>query len=156
MLSFVVGKSVPYLLLSFVSSMGILLAGMALFDVPMRGEWWLLVLSTTLFLMAALGMGLLVSTVAESQQMAFQIALLASFLPTFVLSGFIFPIASMPWVVQWFTYTVPARYYLVALRGVVLKGVGLPVVADQLAALAVFTVAVVGLAALRLAREQRA
>ncbi|MFN8058415.1 MAG: ABC transporter permease [Vicinamibacterales bacterium] len=153
--SYVVGKSLPYFLLSFVSSMGILLAGMLMFGVPMRGEWWLLIVATSLFLMAALGMGLLVSTLADSQQMAFQIGLLMSFLPTFILSGFIFPIASMPKVVQLVTFTVPARYYLVALRGIVLKGVGFSTVAPQLAALTVFVLGVLGLASLRLSRERR-
>lgn len=151
-LTFVIGKSIPYFVLSFVSSMGIFLAGMVLFDVPMRGEWWLLLLATTLFLTAALGMGLLISTVSESQQVAFQLALIASFLPTFILSGFIFPIASMPAPIQRVSQLVPARYYLVALRGVALKGVGFDVVAPQLAALALFTMVVVGLASFRLSR----
>ncbi len=151
-LTFVIGKSIPYFVLSFVSSTGIFLAGMVLFDVPMRGEWWLLLLATTLFLTAALGMGLLISTVSESQQVAFQLALIVSFLPTFILSGFIFPIASMPVQIQRVSQLVPARYYLVALRSVALKGVGFEVVAPQLAALAVFTVVVVGLASFRLSR----
>lgn len=153
-LTFVVGKSIPYFVLSFISSMAIFLAGMALFGVPMRGEWWLLLLSTTLFLMAALGMGLFISTVSESQQVAFQLALIVSFLPTFILSGFIFPIASMPAPIQRVSHLVPARYYLVALRSVALKGVGFDVVAPQLGALALFSVIVVGLAAYRLSREQ--
>lgn len=153
-LTFVIGKSLPYFALSFVSSMAIFLAGMLLFGVPMRGEWWLLVLATALFLMAALGMGLFISTVSESQQVAFQLALIASFLPTFILSGFIFPIASMPFQIQQVSRLVPARYYLVALRSIALKGVGFEVVAPQLAALALFATVVTGLAALRLSREE--
>ncbi len=78
----------------------------------------------SLFLVGALGLGLLISSVADTQQVAFQAALLVSFLPTLMLSGFIFPIASMPRFLQIVTYAVPARYFLIALRGIVLKGAG--------------------------------
>ncbi|MBP7572046.1 MAG: ABC transporter permease, partial [Acidobacteria bacterium] len=125
-----------------------------LFDLPMRGSWLALLLATTLFLLAALGMGLLVSTIAESQLVAFQIVLILAFLPTFLLSGFIFPIQNMPVVIQAITYAVPARYFLVALRGIVLKGVGLGAFWVQLAALVAFAVVVLGLASARLARER--
>jgi ABC-2 type transport system permease protein len=84
---------------------------------------------------------------------AFQIALLVSFLPTFILSGFVFPIASMPPFVQVITHIVPARYYLVALRGIALKGVGLAYVWSQVVALLVFTALVMALAAVRLRRQ---
>jgi ABC-2 type transport system permease protein len=153
-LTYVVGKSVPYFGLAFVSAMAILLMGMALFDVPMRGSWPLLIAATSLFLLGALGQGLLISTVADSQQIAFQVALLSSFLPTLLLSGFIFPIASMPIAVQYVTYVVPARYYLLALRGVVLKGATLPIVLPQLGALVLFALVVTAAAALRLARQR--
>lgn len=152
-LSFIVGKSLPYLGISLVSSLGILLASMALFDMPMRGSWLLLLVALSLFLVGALGMGLLISTIADSQQVAFQVGLLASFLPTIMLSGFIFPIANMPPALQLVTYVVPARYFLVALRGVVLKGVGFDVIAGSLGALVIFAVVVLGLASLRLRRE---
>lgn len=150
---YVVGKAVPYLVLSFLSATLVLLAAMVLFDMPMRGSWFLLLVVTLVFVAGALGLGLFISTLADSQQMAFQIALLASFLPTFVLSGFVFPIASMPTAVQVFTYIVPARYYLVALRGIALKGVGLEYVWPQIAALLAFTTVVLALAAVRLRRE---
>ena len=152
--SFVVGKSLPYLALSMLSGVLVLTAGMLAFDVPMRGSWTLLLVATLLFLVCAIGMGLLISTIADTQQVAFQIALLASFLPTFILSGFIFPLSSMPVAVQAVSFIVPARYYLVALRGVVLKGVGWDVLAPQLAALAVFAVFVMAVSAVRLARER--
>lgn len=150
---YVIGKVLPYLALSFVSATAVLLAAMALFDMPMRGSWGLLLVVTLVFVAGALALGLFVSTLADSQQVAFQIALLASFLPTFILSGFVFPIASMPGVVQAFTYIVPARYYLVALRGIALKGVGLEYVWPQIAALLIFTAVVMALAAVRLRRE---
>jgi ABC-2 type transport system permease protein len=152
-LPFIVGKSLPYLVISMISSVGIVLASMALFDLPVRGSWWLLLLSLGLFLFGALAMGLLISTIADSQQVAFQVALLASFLPTMLLSGFVFPIASMPAFLQVVTHIVPARYFLVALRGVMLKGSGFWTVADSLGALAIFAVVVTGLAAVRLRRE---
>jgi ABC-2 type transport system permease protein len=150
---FVIGKTIPYLLISLVSSILILLSSRALFGLPMRGSWWLLLLAITLFLIGALGTGLLVSTVAETQVIAFQIALLMAFLPTFVLSGFIFPIANMPAPIQLLTYAIPARYFLIALRGIVLKGVGLSIIAPQLAALAVYAFVVLALASVRLKRS---
>jgi ABC-2 type transport system permease protein len=152
-LPFIVGKSLPYFSISLLSSFGILFASMILFDLPVRGSWLLLVVALALFLLCALGMGLLISTIADSQQVAFQVALLSSFLPTMILSGFVFPIASMPSFLQVITYVVPARYFLVALRGIVLKGAGLDAVGPSMAALAVFVVAVLGLAAVRLKRE---
>jgi ABC-2 type transport system permease protein len=134
--------------------MAIILAAMWLFDLPMRGSWWSLLFATTLFLLCALGTGLLVSTIADSQLVAFQVALILAFLPTFLLSGFIFPIQNMPGPIQVVTRVVPARYFLVVLRSIVLKGVGLATVWSQVAALVVYTFAVLGLASVRLARER--
>lgn len=148
-LAYVAGKALPYLVFSFVSALAVVLAAMALFDLPMRGSWLLLCLAIALFLIGAQAQGLLVSTVAGTQQVAFQVAVLSSFLPTFILSGFIFPIASMPEPVQLVTHIVPAKYFLVALRGVVLKGVGLEAFWRELAALAIFAATALGLAALR-------
>jgi len=152
--SYVVGKTLPYLGLSLVSSMAIILAAMWLFDMPMRGSWGTLLLATTLFLLGALGTGLLVSTIADSQLVAFQVALILAFLPTFLLSGFIFPIQNMPRPIQLVTFVIPARYFLVALRGIVLKGVELGTIWVQLVAMVVYAVAVLGLASARLARER--
>ena len=152
--SYVVGKTIPYLGLSLISSMAIILAAMALFDMPMRGSWGTLLLATTLFLIGALGTGLLVSTISDSQLVAFQIALILAFLPTFLLSGFIFPIRNMPAPIQTVTFIIPARYFLVALRGIVLKGVELGTIWVQLAAMTAYAVAVLGLASARLARER--
>jgi ABC-2 type transport system permease protein len=150
---FIVGKTIPYLIISLGSSFLILVTSMILFGLPVRGSWWLLLLAITLFLTGALGTGLLVSTIADTQVVAFQIALLMAFLPTFVLSGFIFPIANMPPPIQLLTYAIPARYFLVALRGIVLKGTGLSIVAPQLWALAAYSLAVLALASIRLKRS---
>jgi ABC-2 type transport system permease protein len=153
-MSYVVGKTLPYLGISLLSSMGIILAAMALFELPMRGSWGSLLLAAGLFLLGALGTGLLVSTIAQSQLVAFQVTLILAFLPTFLLSGFIFPIQNMPKPIQIVTYVVPARYFLVALRGIVLKGVGLATVGADLAALVGYAVVVLGLASVRLSRER--
>jgi ABC-2 type transport system permease protein len=152
-LAYVIGKTVPYFFISLISSMSIVALAMLLFDLPMRGSWAMLLLAVSLFLVGALAFGLLISTVAETQQVAFQLALLTSYLPTLMLSGFIFPISSMPAVLQVITFIVPARYFLLALRGVVLKGVGLEVIWPQLAALVVFAAVILALASLRLKRE---
>jgi ABC-2 type transport system permease protein len=152
-LSFIAGKTIPYFALSFISSVVIVLASMVLFDLPMRGTPLLLLFTLSLFLVGALGLGMVISTVADSQQAAFQLALLASFLPTLMLSGFIFPIASMPAVLRGITYVVPARYFLSALRGIVLKGAGLNVIWQDLVALALLATLMLGLAAARLRRE---
>jgi ABC-2 type transport system permease protein len=151
--SFVAGKTIPYFAISLASAMGIVLVAMVLFGLPMRGSWLLLLAALSLFLVGALGLGLLISSIADTQQVAFQLALLSSFLPTLMLSGFIFPIASMPTVLRGITYIVPARYFLVALRGIVLKGVGMPVVWVDFLALSVFAAVVLTLASIRLRRQ---
>ena len=151
--SFVIGKTIPYFVISYASVLAILFVAMLLFDLPVRGSWLLLLFTIALFLIGALGLGLFVSSVADNQQVAFQIALLASFLPTLMLSGFIFPIASMPAALRAITVIVPARYFLVALRGILLKGVGLEIIWPQLAALGAYSSVVLLLASVRLRRQ---
>ena len=151
--SYVLGKTIPYFFVSLASSILILLLAMAFFGLPMRGSWAMLLAAISLFLVGALAWGLLVSTIADSQQVAFQLALLTSFLPTLMLSGFIFPISSMPAFLQAVTFIVPARYFLVALRAIVLKGAGVAAFWPDLLALAVFALAVMALASLRLRRQ---
>lgn len=153
--SFVVGKSLPYFFISLASAALIILAAMVLFGLPMRGNWIALLVALSLFIAGALGTGLLISTVAETQQVAFQAAMLTSFLPTLMLSGFIFPISSMPYALQVITHVVPARYFLIALRGIVLKGTALHLLWPQMAALSAYALLMLALAAVRLAREKR-
>lgn len=150
---YILGKTMPYLVISFFSAIFVIISAMLLFDLPMRGSWPLLCLSIALFLIGAQAQGLLISTIADSQQVAFQIALLSSLLPTMILSGFIFPISSMPIVVQWITHIVPARYFLVALRSIVLKGADITAFWQDLGALAIFATIATALASLRLKRE---
>ena len=151
--SYVLGKTIPYFFVSLASAILIVLLAMALFGLPMRGSWGMLLVTVSLFLVGALAWGLLISTIADSQQVAFQVALLSSFLPTLLLSGFIFPISGMPAVLQAVTLVVPARYFLAALRAIVLKGAGVAAYWPDLAALAVFALAVMALASLRLRRQ---
>ncbi|MCC7034811.1 MAG: ABC transporter permease [Acidobacteria bacterium] len=151
--AFILGKTIPYLVLSFAAALLILFTARILFDLPMRGSVPLLWGSILLFLVGAQAQGLLISTLASSQQLAFQVALLSSFLPTFILSGFVFPLTSMPVPIQVISHVVPARYFLVALRAIVLKGAGLEAFWEQLVALGIFSAVVLGLAALRLRKE---
>ncbi len=152
--SFIVGKTIPYFAISLGSAVLVILASMALFGLPMRGDWIALLFAVSLYLVGALATGLLISTIADTQQVAFQIALLISLLPTIMLSGFIFPIASMPPALQIITTVVPARYFLVALRGIVLKGAPLSHLIMPLTALGIYAAAMLALSSLRLARSR--
>jgi ABC-2 type transport system permease protein len=151
----ILGKTTPYLVISFVASAMILLAARALFGVEVRGPYLALAAATLLYLVGALGLGILISTVAESQAVAFQGGLLVSLLPATLLSGFIFQIRGMPEALQVVTYAVPARYYLVVLRGVILKGSSLAPYVPELFALALFAAVTLGLASLRLRHEEK-
>ncbi len=151
--AFIMGKAAPYLVMSQISGLLVILAAMALFGMPMRGDWIALSFVLAVFLIGAVGTGLLVSTIAETQQVAFQVGSLVAFLPTFILSGFIFPIASMPIVLRYASTVVPARYFLIALRGIVLKGSDLQAVWPSVAALGAYAFLVLGLASLRLAKR---
>ncbi len=116
------GKLIPYFVLG---TGGMLLAvGMAvfLFDVPLRGSLLVLLICSSLFLLAALGMGLLISTIARNQFVAGQVAIITTFLPAFILSGFIFDIGSMPWVLRGITHLIAARYFVAILQTVFLAG----------------------------------
>ena len=152
-LPYIIGKTLPYLVISFVSALMIVFSAMLLFEMPMRGSWALLCGAIGLFLVGAQAQGLLISTIAQTQQVAFQVALLSSLLPTMMLSGFIFPISSMPTVVQAITHIVPARYFIVALRSIVLKGTDLAAFWQDMLALAIFATVALGLASLRLRKE---
>jgi ABC-2 type transport system permease protein len=151
--AYIIGKTIPYFVISLTTSVFIVIASMILFQLPMNGSWLLLIVTLSLYLAGALGLGLMISTIADSQQVAFQIAVLASFLPTMMLSGFVFPIASMPAVIQAITFLVPARYFIIALRAIVLKGAELSTYWTQLAALAIYATLMLTLASKRLARQ---
>lgn len=141
-----VGKLLPY----FVLGMGGMLLSVAmalwLFEVPLRGSFWVLTAASALYMLVALGMGLLISTVARSQFVAGQIALVATFLPAFILSGFIFQISSMPGAIQIITHLIPARYFVAILQTVFMAGNIWPVILSNSAALLVMMVIFLGLA----------
>jgi ABC-2 type transport system permease protein len=147
------GKTLPYLLVGSVSAAGSLGLAWLLFDVPIRGSIGWLALLTVLFLAGGLGWGVLISTLADTQQVAFQMGLLSSMLPTLLLSGFVFPISSMPKALQIISHIVPARYFIASLREVVLKGVGPEVWWNDALALVVFCVLVLLLATARTIRS---
>jgi ABC-2 type transport system permease protein len=151
----IIGKTLPYLGISFMAVVTIRVAARVPFDVMVQGPYVALFVATLVYLFGALAFGLLLSTVANSQAMAFQVSLIASMLPAIMLSGFLFQIRSMPPALQAVTYLVPARYYLVILRGVILKGAGLAPYWPELVALVVFAVVMTTLASLRLARREQ-
>ena len=153
-LELILGKTLPYLAISLIASIIILVAARVLFGVEVMGSYVDLMAATLLYLVGALGLGILVSTMADSQAIAFQGGLLVSLLPAVLLSGFIFQIRSMPSWLQVVTYAVPARYYLVVLRGVIIKGASLPPYASELVGLALFALVTLGLATVRLVREE--
>ncbi len=128
----IIGKLVPYILISFADVLLVLLMAYYLFHIPIRGSLWLVFLASGLFLTAALGIGILISSISKSQQMAMTIAVLGTQLPTILLSGFIFPVSSMPAVIQPVTYIIPAMHFIKALRGIFLKGIGFTYVWPQL------------------------
>ena len=145
-LEFMLGKTIPFALIGFVDVALITLVAIFWFQVPFLGNPLILILGTGLYLLSTLGVGLLISTVSATQQQAMMTAFFFM-LPAFNLSGFVYPIANMPEVVQWFTYLNPLRYYLVIIRGVFLKGVGIQILWPQMLALAVLGVTMLLLAA---------
>jgi ABC-2 type transport system permease protein len=150
--NFVLGKLLPYALIALADCLLVIIIGRLLFGVPIHGSLLLLVVLTVPFLVACLALGLLFSTLVGSQQVAMYVAFLSSLLPSFLLSGFVFPIASMPKVIQWLTVFVPARYFLVIVRGIFLKGVGLDVLWQPVLTLCGFAAVIITLAIIRLRR----
>lgn len=150
----IVGKALPYLGISLLATVVILVAARVLFGVSVRGSYLDLFAVVLLYLIGALGWGLLVSSLSDTQAMAFQVGVVTSMLPAIFLSGFVFPIRSMPVAVQALTYVVPARYFLVVVRGIILKGAGLLPYLDSLAFLALYAVVVLGVATARLTRRE--
>jgi ABC-2 type transport system permease protein len=152
-LEWIIGKASNYFVLSLIASTLILIIGKYMFGVDIKGSLIDLYLSIFLFLIGVLGLGLLISTIAETQQIAFLMSILISMLPAIILSGFVFPIKSMPKAIQVVTYAVPARYFLEILRGIILKGTSISLYGEQLSALAVFAVIVYALSAVNMQRK---
>lgn len=140
------GKAFPYIIISFIDAIIVLLTGYVLFGVEVKGSLFLLFATTFEFIIAAISMGIFISVIADTQQVAFMLATFSSMLPSMILSGFIFPIESMPAIVQVFTNVSPAKFYIIILRAIMLKGVGLPAFWEQTVYLALFAIFFLGLA----------
>ena len=147
-LEFILGKTIPFALIGFLDVVLISLIAVFWFRVPFRGSPAVLFASTGLYLMSTLGVGLFISTVSKTQQQAMMTAFFFM-QPAILLSGFIYPIANMPTVIQWLTFANPLRYFLVIIRGVFLKGVGFEVLWPQMAGLAILGLVLLGMASAR-------
>ena len=144
----VVGKILPYSILALIDMVEVLVIGHLWFKVPIKGDLGLIFALSGLFLISSLGIGLFASTIANTQQEAF-ITVMVTMLPSIFLSGFFFPIEAMPQLLQYVSAIVPLRYYLVIIRALLLKGVGLSALQDEVIALTIFAVVIMGIAALR-------
>ena len=145
----IIGKLLPYALVGLIDV--VLVVGVALlwFQIPLRGSVWLLLALTLLYLMSTLGLGLFVSTISSTQQQAMMTTIFFFLTPMIYLSGFIFPIENMPAVIQPFTYLIPLRYFLVIVRAIFLKGVGLETLWPQVVGLTAWGLGILALAVAR-------
>jgi len=151
-LELMIGKLAPYVVIGMADTLLCAAMGVWWFQVPFRGEWWVFTLSSFLFLAVVLSMGYTISVVAKSQLAASQVSLVATFLPAFLLSGFIFPIDQMPAVIRAVTHLLPARYFMTIARDVFLKGTPLALIREELLILAGFA-AILGFIATRAFRK---
>lgn len=151
-LEMIVGKVVPYVFIAFFDVLEVLAIGVFWFGVPIRGNLELLLGLSALFLLTSLGIGIFISSVANTQQEAMLLTFLTMF-PSIFLAGFFFPIEAMPGWLQVVTYIIPLRYMLVVIRGIILKGVGLQILRQEVIALIIFGVAIMLLAAARFRKK---
>ncbi len=153
-LELILGKLIPYLVIAMFATIVLLVAAFLVFGIAIKGSLFALFLCILVFLVCALGLGLWVSTVSNSSQVAFTIAILVSTLPSMMLSGFMFPIRSMPVPVQILTNITPAKFFINTLRAIMLKGVGFDVYWRDLGAMLIFATIIIGLSARRLSRQK--
>jgi ABC-2 type transport system permease protein len=144
----IIGKILPYALIALIIMAEVLVAGVFVFNVPIRGSILLLLGISCLFLISTLGIGLLISTVANTQQEAFLLTFL-TLLPSVFLSGFIYPIAAMPVILRVISGVIPLTYFLIVVRGIIIKGVDLPTLMPQVIALTIFGVVLILFASAR-------
>ncbi len=149
----ILGKLLPYFSVGMLDMLLAVVMGQFLFHVPFRGDVALLFGLAMIFLVGALAMGMTISIVTKSQLLSSQVAMVATFLPSFLLSGFMFTIANMPRVIRLITYIVPARYFIVILKGIYLKGVGMEILAVPTGLLAVYGIVMVLLANFRFKKK---
>jgi ABC-2 type transport system permease protein len=148
-----VGKLLPYLAVGLVDLALVVGAGVLIFGVPFRGSYLQLLVIALIFLIGTLSWGLFISVISKSQLQASQLAVLSAFLPSFLLSGFIYPIENMPLILQLITFVVPARYFVEILKGLFLQGVGLAVLWPQVLALVIYAVLILNLARKRFTKR---
>ena len=121
---FLLGKAIPYFFIGLTDVLISILLGQLLFGIVMKGNFWLMILSSSLYLMVALSLGLLISSLTKSQMMANQVAIMTTYLPSLLLSDFVFPVVNMPEILQYITLIVPARYFIDILSGIYLRNLG--------------------------------
>lgn len=141
----VAGKVLPYILLSSINAAVILLLGYFVFKMPMQGSLLALMGATLLFIITTLSLGIMISTVAHTQQMAMMISLMGLMLPTIMLSGFVFPVDSMPWPLRFLSNLIPAKWFILILKGLLLKGVSITYLWKEVLILLLMTLALIGL-----------
>ena len=147
------GKIIPYIIIAFVSLVLILILSRLIFEVPFRGNLLTFFTLSSLFIAASLGIGLFISTVAQTAQTAWLMGFLSSILPAIILSGFIFPVESMPRPIQFFTYIFPIRYYMVILSGIILKGTGVAILYPEAIILLLFALVLITASALKFKKK---
>jgi len=152
-LEIILGKTIPYLGISLIASTAILVLGYLLFGVEVRGSLLLLYAAIMMIILGGLGQGLLISTVTDSQQVAFMISVFSSLLPSFLLSGFIFPVATMPLALRIISNLAVNKFFLVVVRAVMLKGVGFGPVWQQFASMGAFIAVTLGVSAIRMRKR---
>jgi ABC-2 type transport system permease protein len=145
----IVGKLLPYGAIGLIDVFIVLLVIVFWFEVPMRGSFLLLVAMSIVYLLTTLGLGLFISTISHTQQQAMMTSTFFFLVPMLYLSGFIFPVENMPEIIQPLTYLIPLRYFVVIMRGIFLKGVGLETLWPEALALFAWGVAMLGLAVMR-------
>jgi len=149
----IIGKAIPYVVIALIAATLIMILGALLFDVRIQGSIPLLYLAILIFLLGGLGQGLLISSIANSQQVAFFVSVFSSLLPSFLLSGFIFPIKSMPVALQVVSNLQATKFFLVIVRSIILKGVAIGAFWEQFVYLFLFAALTIGVSSVRLQRE---
>lgn len=140
----ILGKVAPYVLLAFLNGVVIILLGYFVFDMPINGSVALLLGETLLYILMSLSLGILISTMSNSQQVAMFISMFALLLPTMLLSGFIFPVENMPWPLQWLSTIIPAKYFIILIKSIMIKGTGLAYIWKETLILLGMTVIFIG------------
>jgi ABC-2 type transport system permease protein len=141
----IIGKVMPYVLLAFMNGVVIIALGYYVFEMPINGSLTLLLAETLLYIVMSLSLGIFISTMSNTQQVAMFISMFALLLPTMLLSGFIFPVENMPWPLQWLSTIIPAKYFIILIKNIMIKGTGLLFVWKETLVLIVMTLIFIGL-----------